>query len=122
MFHPQHGSLPLNKSQVKRVSENKYKSKYTSNLPIIKNNDTDIDFFGKYIVITGVFKKYERSEIADAVETLGAVVRGTISRKTDIVICGEDYGPSKLAKVVQLREDGIKDILVIDEDYLDDIL
>ncbi len=91
-------------------------------LSTIKNNDINIDFSGKSVVITGVFEKYERSEIADAVRNLGAVVRSSISGKTDVVICGKDYGQAKIAKVMQLKEDGTRDILIVDEDYLNGVL
>ena len=86
----------------------------------ILNKDTI--FNGKSILITGKFDNYERSEIADAVQRLGGSVKSSLSKNVDILICGTDCGPAKLAKVMQLKEDGIKDILVVTEDYLNGVL
>lgn len=79
-------------------------------------------FFGKFVVITGVFETFERTEIADAVQSLGASVKSSISPKTDILICGANCGPSKLAKVIEFKEQGVKNIEIVYEDYLHKIL
>lgn len=79
-------------------------------------------FYGKSVVITGVFETYERIQIADAVQILGGVVKSSISKNTDILICGNNCGPAKLAKITQLREDGIKDIQIINEYSLREVL
>lgn len=56
---------------------------------------------GKVIVITGTLEKWERTELAEALEKLGAKVTDSVSKKTHILIVGESAG-SKLAKAQSL--------------------
>jgi len=58
-------------------------------------------FAGKTIVITGSFDGFSRTELAERLESLGATVTGSVSKKTDLVIVGEKPG-SKLAKASSL--------------------
>ena len=55
---------------------------------------------GKKIVVTGKFDR-GRKDIEAELEELGAEVIGSISGKTELLICGEDAG-SKLAKAQKL--------------------
>lgn len=73
---------------------------------------TDSFFSGKTVVLTGSLQKLTRDEAAERLETLGAKVSGSVSKKTDLVIAGEKAG-SKLAKAQQL---GIQ--VIEDEDEL----
>lgn len=66
-------------------------------------------FNGKTVVVTGSLKAFSRSEIKDKLEELGAKVAGSVSKKTDFVIVGEDPG-SKYNKAVELE------IKIISED------
>jgi DNA ligase (NAD+) len=59
-------------------------------------------FEGKTIVVTGSLKNYSRGEIKDKLEALGVKVSGSVSKKTDYVIVGEDAG-SKYDKAVELN-------------------
>jgi DNA ligase (NAD+) len=59
-------------------------------------------FAGKTIVVTGSLKNYSRTEIKDKLEALGVKVSGSVSKKTDYVIVGEDAG-SKYDKAVELN-------------------
>lgn len=59
------------------------------------------DFSGKTVVITGSFDNYNRSDLKELLLTLGAKVSGSVSSKTDILICGEAAG-SKLDKARDL--------------------
>lgn len=72
-------------------------------------------FEGKTVVATGSLKNYSRTEIKDKLESLGAKVAGSVSKKTDYVIAGEAAG-SKLTKAEEL---GVK---VISEEEFEGIL
>ena len=65
-------------------------------------------FAGKSFVLTGTLPTLKREEAAARIEALGGKVTGSVSKKTDFVVAGEDAG-SKLAKAQSL---GVK---VIDE-------
>lgn len=58
-------------------------------------------FFGKTVVITGVFEGFSRDELTEKFKSLGAKVTGSVSKRTDFVICGENAG-SKLQKARDL--------------------
>ncbi|MFU0789033.1 MAG: NAD-dependent DNA ligase LigA [Virgibacillus proomii] len=72
-------------------------------------------FNEKTIVLTGKMDNYTRSEAKELIEQLGGTVTGSVSKKTDLVIAGEDAG-SKLTKAKQL------DILVWDENQFQQAL
>ncbi len=61
----------------------------------------DSPFHGKTVVLTGTLSAMSRDEAARKLEALGAKVTGSVSRKTDFVIAGEQAG-SKLAKAREL--------------------
>lgn len=58
-------------------------------------------FAGKTIVLTGKMEYYTRNEAKELIEALGGSVTGSVSKKTDIVIAGEDAG-SKYDKAQKL--------------------
>ncbi|PRP91242.1 DNA ligase [Enhygromyxa salina] len=66
-------------------------------------------FAGKKIVVTGAMQNMSRAEISDKLASLGAVVTGSVSKKTDLLIAGSRAG-SKLTKAKSL------DITVMSED------
>jgi len=66
--------------------------------------DTSGYFYGKTVVITGKFSERSRDELTIIMQNLGAKVTGSVSAKTDLLLCGEDAG-SKLQKAQKL---GIK--------------
>jgi DNA ligase (NAD+) len=61
-------------------------------------------FAGRTIVLTGTLKHYSRQTLTERLESLGAKVTGSVSKKTDLVIAGENAG-SKLAKARDLGID-----------------
>lgn len=76
---------------------------------------TENPFMGKTVVATGSLQNYSRSEIKEKLESLGAKVAGSVSKKTDYVIAGEAAG-SKLTKAQEL---GVK---VLSEEEFEEIL
>jgi DNA ligase (NAD+) len=69
---------------------------------------------GKTFVLTGALSR-PRDAVKDELEALGAKVAGSVSKKTDYVVAGEDPG-SKLAKAQELG------VAVLDEAGLTDLL
>jgi DNA ligase (NAD+) len=81
----------------------------------------DARFKGKKIVLTGTLSK-PRDEVKALLESLGAIVQGSVSSKTDIVIAGENAG-SKLADaeklgVAVLSENGLEKMLANPDNLL----
>ena len=66
---------------------------------------------GLNFVITGSFSSFKRNEISELIEKEGGKVSGSVSKKTDYLICGEAPG-SKLEKAKEL---GIK--VLNEEDF-----
>ncbi|MGG0670549.1 NAD-dependent DNA ligase LigA [Lederbergia citrisecunda] len=62
---------------------------------------TEGPFAGKTVVLTGKLSILTRNEAKERIEALGGKVSGSVSKKTDLVIAGEDAG-SKLAKAEEL--------------------
>lgn len=60
---------------------------------------------GKSIVISGVFSQHPREEYKAMIEKNGGKNVGSISKKTDFVLAGENMGPSKLEKAQKLGID-----------------
>ncbi|WP_400245290.1 NAD-dependent DNA ligase LigA [Niallia sp. JL1B1071] len=73
---------------------------YTGPLPVA-TEEADSAFAGKTIVLTGKLEQLSRNEAKDQIELLGGKITGSVSKKTDLVIAGEDAG-SKLTKAEQL--------------------
>lgn len=57
---------------------------------------------GKTIVISGTFSRHSREEYKELIEANGGKNTGSISKKTDYVLAGENMGPAKLEKAQKL--------------------
>ena len=71
----------------------------------------DSVFAGKTVVITGTLENMSRDEATTLLESMGANVSGSVSSKTDFLLCGKNAG-SKLNKAQSL---GVK---IIDLDFV----
>lgn len=69
--------------------------------PKIQPAEVDSPFSGKTVVLTGKLSHYTRNEAKELIENLGGSVTGSVSKKTDLVIAGDDAG-SKRTKAEQL--------------------
>jgi DNA ligase (NAD+) len=72
-------------------------------------------FAGKTVVLTGTLTQYSREQAKAEIERRGGRVSGSVSRKTDLVVAGEDSG-SKLKKAQELGvrvvdENGFRELL-----------
>lgn len=86
----------------------------------VANKETP--FFSRRVVITGTFEAYPlRNDLCLLLQSLGADLNTSISKRTDIVVVGQEAGPAKLAKIATLIEAGC-DIRVIYEAELVEIL
>ncbi len=65
-------------------------------------------FAGKTVVLTGTLAGYTREEAKAEIERRGGRVAGSVSRKTDMIVAGEDAG----SKVKKAQELGVR---VVDE-------
>jgi DNA ligase (NAD+) len=59
------------------------------------------DLSGKTFVVTGTLERFGRDEIEELIKSLGGKATGSVSKKTDYVVAGENAG-SKLAKAQEL--------------------
>ena len=75
---------------------------------------TDLPLAGKTFVLTGTLTE-PRGVVKERLQLLGAKVSGSVSKKTDYVVAGEEAG-SKLAKAQALG------VTVLDEQDLVDLI
>ena len=83
----------------------------------MNSNKEKIDdrFSGKTFVLTGTLPTYTRSEAGAIIERYGGKVSGSVSKKTDYVLAGEEAG-SKLIKAKDLG------ITIIDETEFEEMI
>ncbi|KIL47014.1 NAD-dependent DNA ligase LigA [Jeotgalibacillus campisalis] len=76
-----------------------------------RSENTNSAFSGKVVVLTGKLVQLTRNEAKEKIEILGGKVTGSVSKKTDLLVAGEEAG-SKLSKAQELG------IIVWDENRL----
>ena len=69
---------------------------------------------GKTIVISGTFAEHSRDEYKQMIEDYGGKNSGSVSKKTDFILAGENMGPAKLDKA---RELGVR--IVNEQEFLE---
>jgi DNA ligase (NAD+) len=79
--------------------------------PVLIEDIADLPFIDKTIVLTGTFSSMSRSDAKRKLQSLGAKVTGSVSKKTSFVVVGESPG-SKATKAAEL---GLK---IIDEESM----
>ena len=84
--------------------------------PVVDNLEVkeESPFMNKTVVITGSLHNYTRTDIKEKLESLGAKVSSSVSKKTDFVLVGEEPG-SKFDKAMEL---GVK---IINEEELEQL-
>ncbi|MGG0736694.1 NAD-dependent DNA ligase LigA [Niallia taxi] len=85
---------------IQELKDSGVNMEYTGARPVAAE-ESDSVFAGKTIVLTGKLEQLSRNEAKEQIELLGGKITGSVSKKTDIVIAGEDAG-SKLTKAEQL--------------------
>lgn len=71
------------------------------NTKAMEEENSDNRFEGKTFVLTGSLEKFTRKEAEDIIEKFGGKTSGSVSKKTDYVLAGEEAG-SKLTKAQNL--------------------
>ncbi|MES2678595.1 MAG: NAD-dependent DNA ligase LigA [Bacteroidota bacterium] len=67
---------------------------------------------GLTFVISGVFNRYSRDQLKDMIELNGGKNSGSISKKTNFILAGDNMGPEKLKKAQSL---GVK--MITEEEF-----
>jgi DNA ligase (NAD+) len=99
---------PKNRELVKRLRE--------AGLTLSgKKKERGTRLAGKTFVLTGTLARHSRQDAKKLIEDLGGRVAGSVSKKTDYVIAGQDAG-SKLEKARELG------VAVLDEEEMERLL
>ncbi|MDR1592812.1 MAG: hypothetical protein LBS16_08060 [Prevotellaceae bacterium] len=86
-------------------------------LSIVKNTDTI--FYKKRVVISGVFESFPvRNDLALLLKKLGTDVNGALSKRTDLLIIGDDFGPKKMGQAEQIIAAGYPLKIMNEEDLI----
>ena len=81
-----------------------------SKTPLVGDSrDIDSPIAGKGVVFTGKMKRGSREDMQAQARRLGAKVQSAVSGNTDMLICGEKVGASKLEKASRLNVEVISE-------------
>lgn len=69
---------------------------------VTKKKEINNTLNGKTFVVSGVFENFSRDAIKKAIEENGGKNVSSLSKKTDYLVCGENMGPEKKKKAIQL--------------------
>ncbi|WP_294578394.1 NAD-dependent DNA ligase LigA [uncultured Thomasclavelia sp.] len=86
---------PYNQAVIQRLKD------YGVNMEVIEDEDSDDRFEGQTFVVTGTLPTLSRKEAAALIEKHGGKVAGSVSKKTNYLVAGENAG-SKLTKAQSL--------------------
>lgn len=89
---------PINRENIERLK----KAGVQMSLPedaITKKSDV---LAGKTIVISGTFSLHSRDQYKEMIEQNGGKNSGSVTKKTDFILAGENMGPAKYEKAAQL--------------------
>ena len=98
-------AVPLNRQIIERLRQ----AGLQMSMPEDTRTHTD-RLAGKTIVISGTFTRNSREKYKELIELNGGKNSGSISKKTDYLLAGDNMGPSKLEKATSLG------VPIIDED------
>jgi BRCT domain type II-containing protein len=105
----------VSKSDLKRFKQKEIDTLLLK--PDLENADKSNRFYNKKVVITGDFYNYSRQEMAVFLHKSGADINTSISKFTNIVIVGENYGPAKMAKIKSLINQGFQIKIMPEEEF-----
>ena len=96
---------PENREMIKKLKN------YGVNMEIIEDKDSDDRFADMTFVVTGTLPTLSRKQAGELIEKHGGKVSGSVSKKTNYLVAGENAG-SKLTRAQSLE------INVINEETL----
>ena len=73
------------------------------NFTIVEEYQNSDVFKGMNIVVSGKFNSLSRDEIKKVIQENGGKVISSVSSKTDLLVAGENMGPSKLEKANKFK-------------------
>lgn len=87
------------KEECEFFTKNKIATKISEN-----NISNDNILSNQVCIMTGTFDKLPRKDFKNIVEKLGGTICGSISKKTTIILLGENAGPNKIADIEKLKD------------------
>ena len=92
-------SLDYNNKIIDELLEQGLQMKSDHSLNVVKSNILE----NKKIVISGTFENVSREELKSIIETNGGKNVSSVTKATDILIAGDNMGPSKLEKAKEFN-------------------